>query len=216
MSTELCTVFVWIHWSKRSRSVPRRIHWSRSYLQSFWSFRIESRPWVYCVWINTFIDWWTSSHSLETLIENHHLTLISTTTSKQITKIYAQNKTWSQLHTLVIVSLLGLLGLFKLPPDPLTWTCTEPGGISTAEWRLAALEVLGEGTHSLRSTALCRLAALEEREVCERSEGGIRAGRSAAERERRGGLSGMSAMPQTLPTKTEFCKDETCVSLCIT
>lgn len=47
----------------------------------------------------------------------------------------------------------------------------------------------------------------------DRSEGVTRAGRSAAERERRGGLSGMSAIPQTLPTKTEFCKDEISVSV---
>lgn len=39
----------------------------------------------------------------------------------------------------------------------------------------------------------------------EASDGGTRAGRSAAERERLGGLSGMSAIP-ILPTKTEFWK----------
>lgn len=81
--------------------------------------------------------------------------------------------------------------------------------MSTAECRLAALEVLGEGTQTLRSTALWRLAAREERGVTEwqTSDGGTRAGRSAAERDRRGGLSGMSAMPPMLPTNTEFWKE---------
>lgn len=77
--------------------------------------------------------------------------------------------------------------------------------MSTAECKLAALEVRGEGTQTRRSTALCRLAAREDRGVTlwDMSKGGTKAGKSAAERERRGGLSGMSAM---LPTKTEFWK----------
>lgn len=106
----------------------------------------------------------------------------------------------------MIVSRLGLLGLCKFDPDPLTWTCTEPGGISTAECRLAALDALGDGP-TLRSTALCKLAALEDLGVVWlMSDGVMRAGRSAAERERRGGLSGMSAIPPMpmLLTKTEF------------
>lgn len=107
-----------------------------------------------------------------------------------------------------MVSRLGLLGLFIFDPEPLTCTWTDPGGISTVEWRLAARDVLGEGTPTLKSTALCKLAALEDRGVeWEWSEGGTRAGRSAAERDRRGGLSGIRAMPPILPTNTEFCKE---------
>lgn len=108
-------------------------------------------------------------------------------------------------YTLVIVSLRGL-GLFRLVAEPLTWTCTKPDGTSTAEWRLAALEVRGEGAQTLRSMALWRLAALDDLGVTrEMSAGGTSAGRSAAERDRLGGLSGIRAMPPTLPTNTEFC-----------
>lgn len=77
--------------------------------------------------------------------------------------------------------------------------------MSTAECRLAALEVLGDGAHTLRSTALWRLAALDDLGVWGMwSEGVIKAGRSAAERERLGGLSGMRVIPPILPTNTEF------------
>ena len=82
--------------------------------------------------------------------------------------------------------------------EPLTWTWTEP---CASEWRLAALEVLGDGAQTRRSTALCKLAALEDLGVWPVS--GAKAGRSAADRDLRGGLSGMRAMP-ILPTNTEF------------
>lgn len=92
-----------------------------------------------------------------------------------------------------------------MDPEPLTCTWTHPGGISTAECKLAARDVLGEGAQTLKSTALWRLAAREDLTVVrEPSVGGTRAGRSAADRERLGGLSGISAIPPTLPTKTEF------------
>ncbi|CAH2048440.1 unnamed protein product, partial [Iphiclides podalirius] len=93
-----------------------------------------------------------------------------------------------------------------LVAEPLAWTWTEPD-VSTAEWRLAALEVRGEGTQTLRSMALCRLAAREDLGVArDISAGGTNAGRSAADRDRLGGLSGIRAMPPTLPTNTEFCE----------
>lgn len=59
------------------------------------------------------------------------------------------------------------------------------------------------------STALCKLAALEDLAVWwDISDGVMRAGRSAAERDRLGGLSGISAIPPIpmLLTKTEFWK----------
>lgn len=78
--------------------------------------------------------------------------------------------------------------------------------MSTAECRLAALEVLGDGA-TLISTALCRLAALDDLGVWwDISDGVTRAGISAADRDRLGGLSGISAIPPIpmLLTKTEF------------
>lgn len=78
--------------------------------------------------------------------------------------------------------------------------------MSTAECKLAALEVLGDG-NTLMSTALCKLAALEDLGVWwDISDGVMRAGMSVAERDLLGGLSGMSAIPPIpmLLTKTEF------------
>lgn len=54
--------------------------------------------------------------------------------------------------------------------------------MSTDEWRLAALEVRGDGTQRRRSTALWRLAAREDRGVAWGASEGARRGQAGRRR----------------------------------